>query len=76
MDTSDERANMTRLIRVVAFFVFFPTATISPALLTFGFRDHWMHASSFAILAVAALIVMWKAPKIAAKYVQSETVAN
>ncbi len=68
----DERANMTRLIRFVCLFVFVPTATISPALLSFGFKDHWMHALSFAMLAVAALVVAWKAPGLAARFVKEE----
>ena len=65
----EEQVHLTRLVRALALFVFVPTATIGPVLLAYGWDAHWMHASAFVILALASVVVAWKAPAIAARFV-------
>lgn len=67
-----ERRNVARLIRTVAAFVLVPTVTIGTVLewdpQTRG--EHWLHAGAFMLLAVAALVAMVQAPRLAARFVK------
>jgi hypothetical protein len=64
-----ERQNVTRLIRVLAIFVLVPTLTIGGSLILYSWQEHWLHASGFAVLAVAAVVAFAQAPRIAARFV-------
>jgi uncharacterized membrane protein len=67
-----ERTHVTRLLRAVAVFVLIPTFTIGLAMLWDepSRREHWLHASMFALLAVAAIVVLVQAPRLAARWVK------
>jgi hypothetical protein len=69
-----ERGNITRLIRVVAFFVAFPTVTIGLALMLFDpSGDHLLHMGAFLLLGAAAVLVFLAAPRLAEKFVPDST---
>lgn len=64
-----ELANVTRLIRVVAMFVAWPSLSIGLAFIVFeGINDHWEHVS-LVPLGLAACVVFGLAPRIAARFV-------
>jgi Leu/Phe-tRNA-protein transferase len=67
----DETAKVTRLIRMVALFVLVPTLSIGGIMLwdPQTRSEHYLHAGAFSILAVASLVVMARAPKIAKRFV-------
>ncbi len=64
-----ERANVTRLIRFLAFFVAVPTVTIGMALMLYAPGEHALHMASFLLLGAAAVVVYLGAPKLAEKFV-------
>lgn len=72
MQQGTERANVTRLIRAMAVFVLIPTFTIGGVMLwdPETRSDHWLHAGGFAILAVASIIALLQAPRLAAHFVK------
>ncbi|HUR62037.1 MAG TPA: hypothetical protein VM286_06705 [Candidatus Thermoplasmatota archaeon] len=66
----DERANVTRLIRVLALFVAFPTVTIGLALMLFDpGGDHLLHMGGFLVLGAVAIVAFAAAPRLAQKFV-------
>lgn len=68
-----ERGNVTRLIRVVAFFVAFPTVTIGLALMLYAPGEHALHMGAFLLLGAAAVVVYLGAPRLAEKFVSETT---
>jgi uncharacterized membrane protein len=68
----DERGNLTRLIRFLAFFVAVPTISIGLALLIYDPEAHALHMVSFLLLGVAAVLAYVVAPRLAERFVQGE----
>jgi len=67
-----ERRKVAHLIRYLAVFVLIPTFTIGVAMLwdPKTRSEHWLHASAFAVLAVAAILAIAQAPRLAARFVK------
>jgi len=65
----DERASVTRLIRAVCAFVLVPTVSIGAVLALYSWSDHWLHATGFGALSVAAVVAFARAPRLAARWV-------
>jgi len=72
MGEGSERGNVTRLIRAMAVFMLIPTFTIGGVMLwdPETRSDHWLHAGGFAILAIASLVAIVQAPRLAARFVK------
>jgi uncharacterized membrane protein len=66
---ADERGNVTRLIRFLAFFVAVPTVTIGLALLLYAPGEHALHMGAFLLLGAAAVLVYLAAPRLAERFV-------
>ncbi|HUR24597.1 MAG TPA: hypothetical protein VM327_01105 [Candidatus Thermoplasmatota archaeon] len=68
--SSEERRNVTRLIRVLAGFVAFPSLTIALAFAVFeGPTEHWMHITGLSAAFVLAMVALLMAPAWAARFV-------
>ena len=71
-ESSEERRNVTRLIRVMAGFVAFPSLTIALAFLVFeGPSEHWMHIAGLSAAFALAMVAFVMAPQWAARFVKS-----
>jgi membrane protein YdbS with pleckstrin-like domain len=69
-ETAEERRNVTRLIRVLAGFVAFPSLTIALAFLVFeGPSAHWMHIAGLSAAFVLAMVAFVMAPRLATRFV-------
>lgn len=70
LERSEERRNVTRLIRWVSAFVAWPALTIGLAFLVFEDpSSHWLHIVGLLPLGVAACVVFAMAPRLAEKWV-------
>lgn len=66
-----ERDNVTNLIRVVGFFVAFPSLTIGGAFLL-DLDDHILHVAGLLPLGFAGVVAVVLAPRLAARWVPEE----
>ena len=65
----EEHRNVTRLIRVLAGFVAFPSLTIALAFVVFeGPSEHWMHITGLSAAFVLAMVALVMAPTWAARF--------
>jgi hypothetical protein len=70
-ESSEERRNVTRLIRWLSMFVAWPSLTIALAFLVFtGPSDHWLHIFGLLPLGLVALGAFAMAPRLARRFVQ------
>jgi hypothetical protein len=68
---SEERRNVTRLIRWVSMFVAWPSLTIALAFLVVtGPSEHWLHIFGLLPLGLAALVAFAMAPGLAERLVR------
>ncbi|HEX2066150.1 MAG TPA: hypothetical protein VHI93_04990 [Candidatus Thermoplasmatota archaeon] len=70
--TRSEQANVTRLIRFLAFFVAVPTVTIGLALLLYAPGEHALHMGGFLLLGAAAVVAYVAAPRLAKRFTAGE----
>ena len=69
-ERTTERRNVTRLVRVLAGFVAFPSLTIALAFLVFeGPSAHWMHIAGLSAAFVLAVVAFVMAPHWAVRFV-------
>jgi hypothetical protein len=69
-DAAVERRNVTRLIRVLAGFVAFPSLTIALAFFVVeGPSAHWMHIAGLSAAFLLALVAFVRAPRWADRFV-------
>lgn len=68
----DERHKVTNLIRALAVFVAVPTITIGLAMYAWDPVTHAMHMVGFLILGAIALVVLFVAPRLAARWVPED----
>lgn len=66
-----ERQNVTNLIRVVGFFVAFPSLTIGGAFLL-DLDDHVLHVAGLLPLGLAGVAAVVVAPRLAARWVPED----
>ena len=64
-----ERAKVTVLVRWLAVFVAVPTITIGLALYAFDPAAHAIHMVAFLILGALAIVALFNAPRLAARFV-------
>ena len=70
----DERGNVTRLIRFLAFFVAVPTVSIGLALMLYAPGEHAFHMGAFLLLGAGAVAAYVLAPRMASRLVPAEPV--
>ncbi len=66
-----ERQNVTNLIRMVGFFVAFPSLTISMAFML-DLDEHLLHIAGLFPLGVAGVAAIVLAPRLAARWVPAD----
>ena len=66
-----ERQNVTNLLRVVGFFVAFPSLTISAAFLL-DLDEHLLHVAGLVPVGLAGVALAVLAPRLAARWVAED----
>lgn len=66
-----ERQNVTNLIRVVGFFIAFPSLTIGAAFLL-DIDEHLLHIAGLLPLGAAGVAAILLAPRLAARWVPED----
>ena len=68
-DLEDERRNLTRLLRFVGGFLAWPALTVAFAFWVFeGWSTHWLHIAGLLPVGIAGLVLLFGAPRFAARY--------
>ena len=68
-EASEERRNITRLIRWLSMFVAWPSLTIALAFLVVtGPSEHWLHIFGLLPLGIAAVVAFAMAPRLAERF--------
>lgn len=69
---AEERRNVTHMIRWISGFIAWPALSISLAMMI-DFDEHSLHILGLMPLGIAAVILFFLAPRIAARFVPPET---